>query len=98
MPKTGNIAAILHFPTYYLPDNAVVTEVILMVKGQGVIGTDPFTTHQNILVDIRSGVFGSFGPWGIEERFKNPIFKTPQVSTLSARSRTTTPQAGIGRR
>ncbi|MFN8386781.1 MAG: hypothetical protein U0X92_10220 [Anaerolineales bacterium] len=68
--------AILHFPTYYLPDNAVVTEVILMVKGQGVIGTDPFTTHQNILVDIRSGVFGSFGPWGIEalqeSDFQNP--------------------------
>ncbi len=68
--------ALLHFPTYYLPDNAVVTEVILMLKGQGVIGTDPFTTHQNIQVDIRSGVFGSFGPWGIdalqESDFQNP--------------------------
>jgi hypothetical protein len=68
--------AILHFPTYYLPDNAVVTEVVLMIKNQGVIGTDPFTTHQNILVDIRNGVFGSFGPWGIDalqdSDFQNP--------------------------
>jgi hypothetical protein len=68
--------AILHFPTYYLPDNAVVTEIVLMLKIQGVIGTDPFSTHQNILVDIRNGVFGSFGPWGIDalqdSDFQNP--------------------------
>jgi len=68
--------ALLHFPTYYLPDNAVVAEVILMIKNQGVIGTDPFTTHQSISIDIRSGVFGSFGPFGIkalqESDFQNP--------------------------
>ncbi len=67
---------ILHFPTYYLPDNAVVTEVILMIKNQGVIGTNPFSTHQNITVDLRYGVFGSFGPWGIDalqdSDFQNP--------------------------
>ncbi len=57
--------SILHFPTYYLPDNAVVTQVILMIKNQGVAGTDPFTTHQNISVDIRTGYFGSAGLFGI---------------------------------
>jgi hypothetical protein len=52
--------SVLHFPTYYLPDNAVVTQAILMIKKQDVVGTDPFTTHQNISVDIRKGYFGNF--------------------------------------
>ncbi len=52
--------SILHFPTYYLPDNAVVTQVILMIKKQDVIGTDPFTTHQNIAIDIRKGLFSNY--------------------------------------
>lgn len=52
--------SVLHFPTYYLPDNAVVTQAILMIKKQDVVGTDPFTTHQNISVDIRNGLFGNF--------------------------------------
>jgi hypothetical protein len=68
--------AILHFPTYYLPDNAVVTEVILLLKRQGVVGTDPFTTHGGISIDLRSGVFGNFGPFGINalqaSDFQNP--------------------------
>lgn len=68
--------AILHFPTYYLPDNAVVTEAILLIKIQGAVGTDPFTTHQNISIDIRNGVFGNFGPFGIKalqaSDFQNP--------------------------
>jgi Tol biopolymer transport system component len=51
--------AILHFPTYYLPDNAVVTLAILMVKGYGVVGSDPFATHGDILVDIRYGPFSN---------------------------------------
>lgn len=54
------LRTILHFPTYYLPDNAVVTRVILMIKKQDVVGTDPFTTHQNISVDIRKGYFSTF--------------------------------------
>jgi hypothetical protein len=52
--------SVLHFPTYYLPDNAVVTRAILMIKKQNVVGTDPFTTHQNISIDIRNGLFDNF--------------------------------------
>ncbi|MDO9300671.1 MAG: hypothetical protein Q7T89_04770, partial [Anaerolineales bacterium] len=52
--------SVLHFPTYYLPDNAVVMQAILMIKKQDVIGTDPFTTHQNISIDIRKGYFSNF--------------------------------------
>ncbi len=50
--------AILHFPTQSLPDNAVVTRVILTIKKQGLAGTDPFATHQNIQIDIATGNFG----------------------------------------
>ena len=57
------LRAILHFPTHYLPDNAVITRALLMIRGEGVVGTDPFTTHQNIVVDIRSGAFGFIGPF-----------------------------------
>ena len=52
--------SILHFPTYYLPDNAVVTQVVLKIKKQGIVGTDPFNTHQNITLDIRNTLFGGF--------------------------------------
>ena len=55
--------AILDFPTDPLPDNVVISRVLLMIKAAGVSGTDPFITHQNILIDIRSGVFGTIGPF-----------------------------------
>ncbi len=57
--------AVLDFPTNQLPDNAVITQVILMIKRQGNVGADPFNTHKNISLDIRKGVFGSFGPFSI---------------------------------
>jgi Tol biopolymer transport system component len=57
--------SILHFPTYYLPDNAVITQAVLIIKSQGVVGTNPFTTHQNIAIDIRGGYFGSSGLFGL---------------------------------
>ncbi|MGB7875907.1 MAG: hypothetical protein WBL25_16110, partial [Anaerolineales bacterium] len=55
--------SILHFPTYYIPNNAVITRALLMIKGEALAGTNPFTTHGNILVDIRSGAFGFIGPF-----------------------------------
>jgi hypothetical protein len=60
--KNNQYRAILDFSTASLPDNAVVTQAILMIQLQGVVGTDPFTTHQYIWIDIRQGAFGSFGP------------------------------------
>jgi Tol biopolymer transport system component len=50
--------ALLHFPTATLPDEAVIARAVLRLKLSGVTGTDPFTTHQNIAVDIRYGPFG----------------------------------------
>ena len=57
--------AILQFPTSSLPDNAVITQVLLTIQMEKVVGTNPFTTHQNIWVDIRKGAFGSFGPFAM---------------------------------
>ncbi len=63
--KDRQYRAILHFSTNTLPDKAVITQVILMIKKQDVVGTDPFSTHQYISIDIRKGVFGSIGPFSI---------------------------------
>jgi hypothetical protein len=51
--------AILHFHTLLLPNNAVISKVRLRVKFQGVLGTNPFTTHSGLKVDIRKPYFGS---------------------------------------
>ena len=53
--------AILGFNTASLPDNAVITGVTLRIKKQSITGTNPFTTHQKIAVDIRQGAFGTSG-------------------------------------
>jgi hypothetical protein len=55
--------AILHFPTTHLPDNAVIVSAYLMLKKYDTTGTDPFTTHQNMLVDIKSGPYGTNFLW-----------------------------------
>jgi len=51
--------AILHFNTSALPDNAVITKVILKIRKQGLVGINPFTTHMKIAVDIRKGTFSN---------------------------------------
>jgi hypothetical protein len=51
--------AILSFNTASLPDTAVITSVKIKIKKQGLVGTNPFTTHQGLLVDIRKPYFGT---------------------------------------
>jgi hypothetical protein len=54
--------AILSFNTSSLPDNAVITNVTLKLKRQGVIGGgNPITTFQGFMVDIKKGTFGTSG-------------------------------------
>lgn len=50
---------ILPFDTSGLPDNAVVTKVKLKIMKQALVGTDPFTTHGPLRVDIRKPYFGT---------------------------------------
>jgi hypothetical protein len=56
--KDQQYKAILHFPTEGLPDNAVITSAILTIKRKNMTGTNPFSTHQNIMIDIATGNFG----------------------------------------
>jgi hypothetical protein len=49
-----------------LPDDIFISKVLLLIKEKGLIGIDPFTVQPNILVDIRSDAFGSFGPFPIK--------------------------------
>ncbi len=51
--------SILSFDTSAMPNNAVVTKVTLKFKHIGFTGTSPFTTHGNLVVDVRKGVFSN---------------------------------------
>ena len=57
---------ILHFDVSSLPDDIFISKVLLLIKKKGLVGTDPFTAQPNILVDIRSNAFGSFGPFPLK--------------------------------
>jgi glucose/arabinose dehydrogenase len=48
---------LLSFGTAHLPDNAVITKVTLKVKMASVTGTDPMTTHNSLVVDIKKKYF-----------------------------------------
>jgi len=48
---------ILHFDTASLPDGAVIASATLKIRQHSIVGTNPFLTHGNILVDIRTGAF-----------------------------------------
>ncbi len=50
--------SILSFNTAGLPDNAVIKRVTLKIRKQGVIGTDPFTTHSKLMAEIVKPFFG----------------------------------------
>ena len=59
-PGNRQYRSILSFHTQSIPDNAVITAAQLMIRYQGTtVGTDPFPTFGNLLVDIHSGYFGN---------------------------------------
>jgi parallel beta-helix repeat protein len=51
--------AVLSFNTAGLPDNAIIKSVTLKIRKQGLVGTDPFTTHGSLLAEIRMPYFGT---------------------------------------
>ncbi|MGC1377205.1 MAG: ice-binding family protein [Anaerolineales bacterium] len=51
--------AILHFDTSSLPDMAIIIQVTLKIMKQGLVGTNPFTTHNSLLADINQPYFGA---------------------------------------
>ncbi|GEM_PF-1174368 len=58
-PQDRQYRAILSFNTGGLPDNAVITKVVLKIRKQGLVGTNPFNTHNGLKVDIRKLRFGT---------------------------------------
>jgi uncharacterized delta-60 repeat protein len=57
--KDKQYRGILSFNTASIPDGAVVTSAHLVIMRQGIVGTDPFTTHGDLLLDIRTGTFSN---------------------------------------
>jgi hypothetical protein len=51
--------SLLSFSTGSLPDNAVITSAKIKVCSAGVVGTNPFNTHQGLVVNIRKPHYGS---------------------------------------
>jgi hypothetical protein len=58
-PRDRQYRGILSFNTSSLPDNAVVVSAQLKIKRQGVVGTDPFSTHGTLFLEIRNGSFSN---------------------------------------
>jgi uncharacterized delta-60 repeat protein len=56
-PKDRQYRSILSFNTGSLPDNAIITSAQIKIRRQGVVGTDPFSTHGSLLLEIRNGLF-----------------------------------------
>jgi thermitase len=79
--------AILSFNTFGLPDNAVITGVSFKIMQQGVVGTNPFSTHGNILMDIIKGAFSGSNALQLTD------FQAA-ASANSVASITNTPSAG----
>ncbi len=57
--KDKQYRGILSFNTISIPDNAVVTSARVDIKRQGFVGTNPFNTHGNLLMEIRAGTFSN---------------------------------------
>jgi hypothetical protein len=57
--------SILSFNTAVLPDDASISAVTLKIMRSSLAGTDPFTTHGNILADVRTGgsADAALQPW-----------------------------------
>jgi hypothetical protein len=70
----------LHFDTSGLPDNAVITSVTLRVQRQSIIGTDPFTSHGSLVLDIQNPYFGTTADLVIGDFQATPI--QSEVSTF----------------
>ncbi len=57
--KDRQYRSIISFNTAALPDNAIVISAQVKIRRQGLVGTDPFTTHGNLLLEIRNGLFNN---------------------------------------
>ena len=49
---------LVSFDTSAIPDDATVQSATLRLRRGGLTGSDPFTTHGDLVADIKSGAFG----------------------------------------
>jgi len=64
--------SMLSFRTAGIPDTAYITKVILKVKRQGVVGTNPMKTHNGLVVDIKKNKFYTLPTLQIQDFQANP--------------------------
>jgi hypothetical protein len=70
--KNRQYKAILSFDTSDLPDNAIISSVVLKIKQSGSpIGKNPFSVLGDLLVDIHTGAFGGAQTLALND-FKAP--------------------------
>jgi hypothetical protein len=50
--------SLLYFDTASIPDKAVISKVTLKIHKASVIGTDPITSHGDLIADMKKGFFG----------------------------------------
>lgn len=75
--------AILSFDTSAIPDGATIVSATLKLRRGTVVGTNPFTTHGSLLVDVKGGA-GFNGSTTLQTTdFQAPADAT-QVATMSA--------------
>ncbi len=84
--KDKQYRSILSFNTATLPDNAVIISAQFNIKRQASVGTDPFTTHGNLLLEIRNGAFSNNTAVALNDFAAAPSGSTPETLTNLASS------------
>ncbi len=75
--------AVLSFDTSSLPDGATITSATLRLRRGTVVGTNPFTTHGSLFVDIKGGT-GFSGSTTLQTGDFQAAADATQVATMSA--------------
>jgi hypothetical protein len=75
--------SIISFNTASLPDNAILVSAQVNLKRQGLVGTDPFTTHGNLLLEIRNGLFSNDLELTLNDFAAPPSSSTMETFTTS---------------
>ncbi|HEX2994224.1 MAG TPA: hypothetical protein VHP14_05350, partial [Anaerolineales bacterium] len=79
--KDKQYRSIISFNTASLPDNAIIVSAQVKIKRQGVVGTDPFTTHQSLFLEIRNGLFSNDLDLNLTDFAAAPSSTTPEKIT-----------------
>ncbi len=79
--KDKQYRSILSFNTATLPDNAIIISAQINIKRQASVGTDPFNTHGNLLLETRNGVFSNNLDLVLGDFAAAPSSSTPETFT-----------------